>query len=393
MTFREVEITSIGDMVLDVTASSGTDKNKAQFIVASQVLCIASPVFRAMLEPGFREGHNWREAKKNGSKYVLELPDEESIEAMEIILNAIHLRFSKVPVGGVALPLLLKLAVVCDKYQIYSAISNLASHWVVEPTMVEEGAMDWLFVSWVFRRKDIFKRVTKAMILISTPAMAGTMWSAAFAVATGGSSLFRELCSMAASQSTNSLPNYPFDKHKISERIPEAVLKAIVNERALSLANILGACRVAYERYAHGARACIHTPSPESQVCDNLMRGALYQLFCNGHLLGPRDTRPSWRNGNIIELVAVLRKLPTQINKQVRPNSRSCVHKNSAIPRYSSLSPVYGNKYCKTHGAEEDCFGPFAHKECNFVVPLLKNVETAYAAIHGLELSLFKSRK
>ncbi len=78
------------------------------FVVSSAALCLASPVWRAMVNPEgyFLEAHS--EERK------VSLPDDDP-KYLLLLLNIVHLQFHKVPQ---VLPTkdLFEMAVLCDKY-------------------------------------------------------------------------------------------------------------------------------------------------------------------------------------------------------------------------------------------------------------------------------------
>jgi hypothetical protein len=179
-TITEIQVVSEGDMVLDVSDSS----ERTRFTVASQVLCIASPVMRAMLGPKsrFRERKEFMQHGTGniGNLFVLEFPEEESVEAFGIILHAIHLQYDKIPLQ-VDFDLLVQLAVVCDKYDMAKSVSTLVDGWALrsETSAVKlwhhdrhsrgfppRGEFaDWLFVAWVFERESTFYKLSDALKL------------------------------------------------------------------------------------------------------------------------------------------------------------------------------------------------------------------------------------
>lgn len=77
------------------------------FVVSSKVMCLASPVWRAMLDP---QGH-W--AKQPSGVFSLL---EDDPDALLIILRIAHLQFSDLPDALVIYKHLVQLAVLCDKY-------------------------------------------------------------------------------------------------------------------------------------------------------------------------------------------------------------------------------------------------------------------------------------
>ena len=89
----------------DLRLSTGTHT----FLVSSKVMCLASPVWRAMFDP---QGP-W--ATQSSSPGPFSLPDDDP-DALETVLRIAHLQFSALPDVLVVYRHLLQLAVLCDKY-------------------------------------------------------------------------------------------------------------------------------------------------------------------------------------------------------------------------------------------------------------------------------------
>jgi hypothetical protein len=179
-TATEIQVVSEGDLILEVS----DPWEKMRFTVASQVLCIASPIMRAMLGPKsrFRERKDFmqHDPGNGGNLFVLELPEEVSVEAFGIILNAIHLQYDKIPLE-VDFDLLVQLAVVCGKYDMAKSVSTLVDGWVLrsESLAVELWGderylrrvppwteyADWLFVAWLFGSESTFYKISRDLKL------------------------------------------------------------------------------------------------------------------------------------------------------------------------------------------------------------------------------------
>ena len=89
-------------------------------------------------------------------------------KAVTISLNIIHGRGSKVP-KSVDLETLAKIAHFVDKFQLFETVEIYADRWIRnlwEETALEDadqwGIVSWIYVSYVFRRGDIFKAATRA---------------------------------------------------------------------------------------------------------------------------------------------------------------------------------------------------------------------------------------
>ncbi|KAI5356930.1 hypothetical protein Slin14017_G125900 [Septoria linicola] len=116
-----VEIDPSGDVVL--VCGHGEDQE------ASCVLrhaSLASPVFKTMLGPNFKEG---KQLSGCGTLH-LPLPDDDGAQ-MAIICNTIHLRHNKVP-RRLTLTQLSEVAILVDKYDCAMALGPMAEHWVCE---------------------------------------------------------------------------------------------------------------------------------------------------------------------------------------------------------------------------------------------------------------------
>ena len=140
--------------------------------VSSKHMCLASPVFKAMLQPGrFREGLY----KNAAGQMEVSLPDEEEA-LIVIILNIVHGHNRRVP-KKVGLELLTKLAVLADKYQMVEAIEWCSNTWIDNIIAVEglphgdwgdyRDTQRWIAVSWVFKRQKEFSTVTRAAVMAS----------------------------------------------------------------------------------------------------------------------------------------------------------------------------------------------------------------------------------
>ena len=98
----------------NLTLIVGPEDNQKAFTVSSAAMCLASPVWRAMLDP---KGH-FLEAHSSDRK--VSFPDDNP-EALLLLLNVIHLQFLKVPQ---TLPTeeLYEVAVLCDKYDTVTVV-------------------------------------------------------------------------------------------------------------------------------------------------------------------------------------------------------------------------------------------------------------------------------
>lgn len=162
----DVCIAPHGDLILKLS----TSEEVVRFRVASQVLCLSSPVFSAMLGPssGFREAGELRTHPRGAREpYVVSIEDDSSVE-FRVILNAIHLRNSLVPLVTANGEALWCMAVICDKYDFTEAVSVWIGIWAKEwgeRVICDPEYGHWLFIAWTFGVADIFTVVSKDIIL------------------------------------------------------------------------------------------------------------------------------------------------------------------------------------------------------------------------------------
>jgi hypothetical protein len=134
------------------------------FLVSLKHLILASPVLKAMLTGGWREGirHNGR----------LEIEAEGwDAEALAIVMRVVHGQNRQAP-RVVTLELLAKIAVIVDYYQVHEAFLVLAPMWIRSatekvPTLLCRDLMLWIMVSWVFGAGDVFQQATRVAVLRS----------------------------------------------------------------------------------------------------------------------------------------------------------------------------------------------------------------------------------
>jgi len=153
-----------GDVLLILSSSSGI----ARFRVNSNILCIASPVFRAMLgaKSQFKERTALSARTSTSEPLELSLPDDDP-KALVVILRVIHLQYDWVP-PSLDESQLYKIAVICDKYDMRQSLEIWLAKWIsplVEPPAKPVSGDKWLFIAYAFGRKDLFSRLTKDLIL------------------------------------------------------------------------------------------------------------------------------------------------------------------------------------------------------------------------------------
>ncbi|RAL06798.1 BTB/POZ domain-containing protein [Aspergillus homomorphus CBS 101889] len=140
---------SEGDLIL---AIEGRDIR--QFLVSSKVLRLASPVFRKLLSPKFREGMQMTESHCP----IITLHDDDS-ECMETMLKVLHYQEEENQMNA---EMLARLAVLCDKYDCNRALRPWVFKWFHDcqtiRTAEENGLL--LLAAHFFRDEDQFCRLS-----------------------------------------------------------------------------------------------------------------------------------------------------------------------------------------------------------------------------------------
>ena len=158
-----------GDIVLVIP----TDKGKARFQINSSTLCVASAVFRAMIgrHSRFKEASVLAAIRADSSSTPCELTLEDDNQyALGVVLRIIHMKHHLVP-KYLDEGQLYEIAVICDKYDMSQATMLWADRWIANlvpnesakpPTVIGHK---WLFISYVFARKELFYELSHELIL------------------------------------------------------------------------------------------------------------------------------------------------------------------------------------------------------------------------------------
>lgn len=144
-----------GDLVLLVGSE------QVSMRVSSTVLSLASPVLAAILSPKFAEGHAL--GMKKGL-ITINLPEDDP-EAMAWIFNTLH--FRQQMTSEVSFPLLEKLAVVCDKYDMSVALGSWSEVWLSRFTGSKDGEDCFAKMLWISHapgNHHAFWRISRDMI-------------------------------------------------------------------------------------------------------------------------------------------------------------------------------------------------------------------------------------
>ena len=141
----------------DLTVQVGGNEHQKAFIVSSKAMCLASHVWRKMLEPT-----SLCEQKR------VDLTDDDP-EALLLLLQISHLQFSKVPLH-VEYTLLVHLAILCDKYEMAQLLLPWITPWQADwkPHALKEGYENMLSVAWVFSDLETYTAFARNWVMKST---------------------------------------------------------------------------------------------------------------------------------------------------------------------------------------------------------------------------------
>ena len=168
-----------GDVILVVPSEEGI----ARFQINSHILCVASPVFRAMLgkHSRFKEASALAAARLRSDSdttssparpYEVNLADDNP-KALAVVLRILHMKTALVPKSATECQLY-EVAIICDKYDLAAAVTFWAEQWIAllapeeSPTPPTVFGHQWLFIAYVFGRVTLFKALTREVILSST---------------------------------------------------------------------------------------------------------------------------------------------------------------------------------------------------------------------------------
>lgn len=149
----------------DVLLLIGPPNELKSLLVSSKVLSLASPVFNKMLQiPRFLEG------VERSSNVPLQLPlPEDNPEAVTWLCNAIHL--SRSVDHDVSFSLFEELAILCDKYDIASAITPWSRWWLQKWKGSPDGEdkyLKMLYISYAYGSYHAFRVSSRNIVLYST---------------------------------------------------------------------------------------------------------------------------------------------------------------------------------------------------------------------------------
>ena len=167
---RSIDADPAGDLVLKLV--SGDEVTLVR--VHSKTLSLASPVFAAMLSPKFAEGQAL-EANRGmvDSTTTIDLPDDDPT-GMSLLCKILHFKHDAAQRTVYSLDLLMRLAVICEKYDMSRALSPWSTIWMNNgPTIIPQlewpvTRFDRAWVSHALRHHESFWRNTRDIVRQST---------------------------------------------------------------------------------------------------------------------------------------------------------------------------------------------------------------------------------
>ena len=161
-----------GDLVLKL----GSGDEVTSIRVHSKVLSLASPVFASMLSPRFAEGQALEDNKGTvDSTTTIDLPDDDP-EAMSWLCGALH--FKEDAAQKMSYSLLMRLAVICDKYNMSKALSPWSHNWMDPcPRGSEAARFGTAWISYALGHHQSFWKSTRDIVRYSTLAEINFEWS------------------------------------------------------------------------------------------------------------------------------------------------------------------------------------------------------------------------
>lgn len=155
-----VHLDPSGDLTLFIGEATDT---QATAIVSSRVIRLASPIWRAMLNPD----NSFKES--NPANQEITFPEDDA-EAFMILLNIAHLQFLNVPSNIKNVRKLLNIAILCDKYDTVTLVRPWLPGWndVISSIGRDGSIEERLFISWTFGDVTTFEQITAELVKDST---------------------------------------------------------------------------------------------------------------------------------------------------------------------------------------------------------------------------------
>ena len=138
----------------------------AHYLVSSEHLKLASPIFASMVSSNTRIGGTGGFP----GRFHIVIGGNSDEEALHNLLNILHLKNRQVP-GVVDIEMLAKIAVLVDRYQCCEATEVFTAMWITatmhtqaQPKTYCRELILWLYIIIVFRLETLFPTVTAIAI-------------------------------------------------------------------------------------------------------------------------------------------------------------------------------------------------------------------------------------
>ena len=141
---------------------AGSGRNRVLFTVSSNAMSLACRPWKAML------GKDGKFLEASALQIApIEFPDDD-VNALGILLNVAHLRFSSVPATLTSTELR-QVAELADKYDVSSIVQPWLVHWIREAQINDQvkkltSFRRWSHISWIFGLKEMFKTITEGAL-------------------------------------------------------------------------------------------------------------------------------------------------------------------------------------------------------------------------------------
>lgn len=152
-----------------IAESTTSDEGEVHIRVSSKHLTFSCDFFQGWL------AHKHMESSANaGYKYVVSAQDWDH-EALRRVMNIIHGRTRHLP-REIDLEDLAKIAAIVDYYKCHRTVEFFVRTWIENlgdrlPSCYSSELLFRLFVSCVFEEKEIFRRLTRLVILVTRGAI------------------------------------------------------------------------------------------------------------------------------------------------------------------------------------------------------------------------------
>ncbi|KAF8426734.1 hypothetical protein EV426DRAFT_592602 [Tirmania nivea] len=238
-----------GDVIFVLPCSEGT----ARFQINSSIVCLQSPVFRAMMgrNSRFKEATDLANRDAIGPPLEISLADDDP-KALGVILRVMHLQHDWVPVS-LSEDRLYQVAILCDKYDMRQALKTYLDKWLLYLGVVVEApneADKWLFMAYAFALPTLFTSCSKKLIMDTCIRVSGGL--DAPCISKG------------------------FAKASLNEYIPSAVVSCVLAARQQAIEELVDCAHRYIDKYNDPSKTvCVH----KENLCDSTTFGYLTRAF------------------------------------------------------------------------------------------------------------------